>query len=82
MVQLFLVYRRRYTICGVPLEQHWKAEVQSVIVTAAGLWCMVAQLGDWFQRAEISQKSKMGTPGTGATVTRKAKKLLGKSKAQ
>lgn len=75
------VYRRRYTICGVALEQDWKVEAQAVIVTAAGLWFTVARLGDWFQRSGISQKPQVGTASAGGTATRKPKKLLGKSKA-
>ena len=74
------IHRRRYTICGIPLEQDWKAETQVVIATAAGLWFTVARLGDWLQPAEASHKSQVATPGAGGTVTRKAKKLLGKSK--
>ena len=72
------VCRYRYTICGLPLEQDWKTETQAVIVTAAGFWFTVAQLGHWLQ-AESSQNSQGGTPG--GSGTRKAKKLLGKSKA-
>ena len=70
----------RYTICGIPLEQDWKAEAQTVIATAAGLWFTVARLGDTLQPIEASHKSQAGKPGAGGTVLRKAQKVLGKTK--